>query len=403
VQNPPTIRNVTLRYSNLQSLTSGLATEAAPTLTVYQYESGLPSTWQWNGGVQFVLPWAVALDVEYTGQHAYNLVENVNINAVDYGSAYLPVNQDSTLTSPLPGGAAVVADQMRAFRGFSSITQAQPRGWLTSHAIQTSFNRRFRNGVAFGFNDTWLLSQTGSTGARLQHNADGTFTERADQAQADALLGNFLPVTHNFKGNFVWDMPDIHSTEGAMRAIGYLANDWQLSGVWTASTGSAYTVGTSYQSGGNQNVTGSGDYGGRMRIVGDIGSGCSGDPLRQFTAAGFAPPLVGSVGLESGADYLRGCFQSALDLSVARNIKVGGQRQLQLRVDFFNAPNQGIVTGRNTTMNVVSPLDPTPLNLPYDANGNPVASRSLPKNAGFGAVTGYQAPRTVQMQLRFSF
>src|SRR5262249_33752353 len=152
VQNPPTIRNVTLRYSNLQTLTSGLATEAPPTLTVYQYESGLPSTWQWNGGVQFVLPWSIALDVEYTGQHAYNLVENVNINAVACGPTFLSGNQDPTLSSALPGGAAVVADQMRAFRGFSSITQAQPRGWLTAHTLQTSFNRRFRNGVAFGFN-----------------------------------------------------------------------------------------------------------------------------------------------------------------------------------------------------------------------------------------------------------
>src|SRR5262249_2808556 len=264
--------------------------EAPPTLTVYQYESGLPSTWQWNGGVQFVLPWSIALDVEYTGQHAYNLVENVNINAVDFGSTFLSGNQDPTLSSALPGGAAVVAGQMRAFRGFSSITQAQPRGWLTAHTLQTSFNRRFRNGVAFGFNDAWLLSQKGSTGARLQHNADGTYSERPDQAQADDLLGNFIPVKHNFKGNFVWDLPDIHSTDGAMHALGYLANDWQLSGVWTASTGSAYTVGTSYQSGGSQNVTGSADYGGRMRIVGDIGSGCGSDPLRQVTAAGVRPP-----------------------------------------------------------------------------------------------------------------
>src|SRR4029078_2899078 len=58
VQNPPTIRNITLRYSTLQSL-GGLATEAPPTLTVYQYDSGLPSTWQWNGGLQIVLPGAV--------------------------------------------------------------------------------------------------------------------------------------------------------------------------------------------------------------------------------------------------------------------------------------------------------------------------------------------------------
>ena len=403
VQNPPTIRNVTLRYSNLQALSSGLQTEAAPTLTVYQYESGLPSTWQWNGGAQVVLPWAVVLDVEYTGQHAYNLVENVNINAVDYGSALLAANQDPTLSSPLPGGAALVSDQLRAFRGFSSITQAQPRGWLTSHAIQISFNRRFRNGVAFGFNDAWLLSQTGSTAARIQHNPDGTFSERADQAQADELLGNFIPVKHNFKGNFVWDLPDIHSSNDAWRTIGYLANDWQLSGVWTAATGAAYIVGTSYQNGGNQNVTGSADYGGRMRIVGDIGSGCSSDALRQFTAAGFAPPLVGSVGLESGADYLRGCFQSALDMSIARNIKLAGSRQLQLRVDVFNAPNQAIVTGRNTTLSVVSPIDGTAANLPFDASGAPIDSRSLPKNAGFGVANTYQSPRTIQAQIRFSF
>ena len=407
VQNPPTIRNVTLRYSTLQSLASSLATEAPPTLTVYQYESGLPSTWQWNGGAQFVLPWAIALDVEYTGQHAYGIVENVDINGVDFGAAYLAANQDPTLSSSTPGAAALPADQMRAFRGYNTITQAMARGWLTSHSLQTSFNRRFRNGVSFGFNDTWLLSQTGSTGARLQHNADGSFSERPDQAQADALLGTFIPVRHNFKGNFVWDLPDVQGKDGAMKAIGYLANDWQISGVWTAATGSAYTVGTSYQGGatgnGNQNITGSPTYGGRMRILGDIGSGCGSDPLRQFTAAGFAPPQMGSVGLESGADYLRGCFQSTLDLSIARSIRFNSNRQLQLRVDVFNAPNQGIVTGRNTTLSVASPIDPTPQNLPYDASGGTVVSRSLPKNAGFGVANAYQAPRTVQVQVRFSF
>jgi hypothetical protein len=140
-----------------------------------------------------------------------------------------------------------------------------------------------------------------------------------------------------------------------------------------------------------------------MRIIGDIGSGCSADPLRQFVAAGFAPPLVGSVGLESGADYLRGCFQSALDLSLARNIRIHGSNTLQFRLDVFNAPNAAIVTNRNTTLNVTSPTDPTPLNLPYDASGNTVVSRSLPKNAGFGGATAYQAPRTMQLQIRFSF
>ena len=32
-----------------------------------------------------------------------------------------------------------------------------------------------------------------------------------------------------------------------------------------------------------------------------------------------------------------------------------------------------------------------------------ITSRSQPKNAGFGAVTAYQAPRTLQMRIRFGF
>ncbi len=406
VQNPPTIRNITLRYSTLQSL-GGLATEAPPTLTVYQYDSGLPSTWQWNGGLQIVLPGAIALDVEYTGERAYNIVENVDINAVDFGAAFQPSNQDATLSSGTPGAAAVLADQMRTFRGFSSITQAMARGRLTSHSVQTSFTRRFANGVSFGFNDAWLLSQKGSTAARLQHNANGTFEERADQAEADKLFGNFVPVKHNFKGNFVWDLPDFKSDSGSLRVLGAVVNDWQVSGVWTASTGAAYTVATSYQGGatgnGNQNITGSPNYAGRMRIVGDIGSGCNSDPLKQFVAAGFAPPLSGSLGLESSADYLRGCFQSAFDMAIARNIRFGGNRTVQLRLDMFNASNEARITGRNATLSVASPTDPTPANLAFDSAGNPISTRSLPKNAGFGVANTYQNPRTLQAQIRFSF
>ena len=72
------------------------------------------------------------------------------------------------------------------------------------------------------------------------------------------------------------------------------------------------------------NITGSPDFAPRIRIVSDPGAGCSSDLYRQFNTAAFQGPLVGSVGLESGNDYLFGCFQSVLDLSIARNIRLGG-------------------------------------------------------------------------------
>ncbi len=418
VLNPPARRSVTLRFGQLQTLNSaGLATEAPSSLNVYEYDSPLPSSAQWNAGVQVALPWSSMIDIEYVGQHAYNLVEGINLNAVDFGTAYLPASQDPTLAPTTPGATSISSDQMRAFHGYSGITQNVSRGWVNYHSLQLSFTRRFRDGISWGFNDTIGLYSRGNTAARLQHNADGTVSYRSDQAQADDLL-QVDPIRHTMKANFVWDLPDLKSSGGAMRGLGFVINDWQLSGIWTASTGAPYAVNFSYQSGGGSvNLTGSPDYAARIRIVGDPGSGCSSDPYRQFNTAAFQGPLVNSVGLESGASYLHGCFASALDFSIARNIPLSGGKNIQIRADLFNAPNAAGVTGRNTTLVMASPSDPVTNVAPvFDPvtgllndgvnrlpNGSVSPDRSKPKNAGFGVANAYQAPRNVQLQVRFSF
>ena len=418
VLNPPARRSVTLRFGQLQTLgTGGFSTEAPSSLNVYEYDSPLPSSAQWNAGIQLALPFSSTLDVEYVGQHGYNIVEGINLNAVDYGLAYLPQYQDTTLAPTTPGATSVSQDQMRAFRGYAGITQNVSRGWITHHSLQVSFQRRFRNGVSFGFNDTIGISSEGSVGARLQHNSDGTVTYRADQADADKLFQTD-PVRHTMKGTFVWDLPDLRSDSGLQKVIGLVINDWQLSGVWTASTGSPYAVSFAYQNGGgNQALTGSPDYGARVRITGDPGAGCSSDPYRQFNSAAFIGPLLNSVGLESGSGYLKGCFAQALDLSIARNIRLPKGRNIQLRADVFNASNRAGITGRETTLRLSSPNDPITNTQPvFDPvtgllnNGVNLTStgavspdRSKPKNAGFGVASAYQTPRSVQLQVRFSF
>jgi hypothetical protein len=115
------------------------------------------------------------------------------------------------------------------------------------------------------------------------------------------------------------------------------------------------------------------------------------------------------VGLESpSGGYMRGCFNHTLDLALARTINfakfhLGEGRRIELRIDAFNALNLSRITGRNTTMQVTSTTDSTIQNLPFDSGGNLIASRSLPKNAGFGVVNGYQGARNIQAQLRFYF
>src|SRR4029078_6255523 len=115
-------------------------------------------------------------------------------------------------------------------------------------------------------------------------------------------------------------------------------------------------------------------------------------------------PLPGSVGLDSGNDYARSCFLSQLDLAVARTLRLGRGTTLQSRLDIFNLFNQAAVTNRTATIQFASPSTPTtPTNLPFDANGNVVDARARPRGAGCGVATGYQDPRTMQMQLRIAF
>ena len=408
VNNPPFTRNVTVRYGQLQNLgAAGLTTEATPALTVWQYDMPLPTSAQWNAGLQMVIPFSSTLDVSYTGQHSYNTPTAVNINAIDFGAAFLPQYADPTQTTQNVATSYVTTapDLVRFYRGYGAISQQQTIGWRTYHSIQLNLTRRFKNGFSLGFADTVQLYDRQQAGRRLQHNPDGTITERSDQADADRLLGNNYPQLHIMRGNFVWQLPQIKSTSPLLRTIGYIANDWSLSGIWSGATGAAYTVGFNYQNGGgNVNLTGSPDYAARVRLEGDPGEGCSGDPYRQFSTGAFQGPVVGSTGLESGSGYVYGCFISTTDLAIARTIRLGGSRSVQLRVDLFNTFNQSGITNRNTTMSLSSPANPIDIqNLPFDANGNLIDSRSRPRGAGFGVATAYQGPRTLQLQARFAF
>ena len=77
---------------------------------------------------------------------------------------------------------------MRGYRGYGAITRRMSTSWRTFHGINLSFQRRFINGVSFGFNDTIALYDHQNSAARLQHAADGSFSYRADQAEADELF-----------------------------------------------------------------------------------------------------------------------------------------------------------------------------------------------------------------------
>ena len=404
ITNPPASRSVTVNNGTLQGLSNGLAVSAPPGMTLFQFDAGMPASVHWNSGVQFALPWSSSLDLSYVGLHGYNLLEQTDINAPEFGAAYLPENHNPTVAaSAIPGAGALPTNFYRPFRGFGAMNRRMTVGTNTFHSLQTSFNHRFSRGVSFTFNYT--LSRnigTDGNGVRITRDASHTIVLRADQDQANyQIIGG--DRTHVVKANFVWDLPRLPRAGAVTKGIGTVINDWRLSGVFTGGSAAPYTVGYSYQGGiGSTNLTGTPNYGARIILTGDPGKGCSHDPTRQFNTAVFSGPQPGSLGLESSLNYMRGCPDHTLDLAIARNIKVGGGRRMaQLRAELYNALNKPIFTGRNTTMNIANLANASSaVNLPYDANGNLIPANAIPRSAGFGVVSNSNAGRAVQVTAR---
>ena len=91
--------------------------------------------------------------------------------------------------------------------------------------------------------------------------------------------------------------------------------------------------------------------------------------------------------MESGRNRMRGCPDNRVDMSLSRDIRLGGNRTFEFRLDVFNLFDTVIYDQRNSTINYVSPTDLTVRNSQTLADGSIDPARLVPRNAGFGAAT----------------
>ncbi len=416
---PPTALSSTLTNDLLTNVRPGAGTSSelsVSNITSNQLNSKIATSLQYNAGVQMTLPWAMVLDLAYAGSYNYNESATADINGLTFGSLYLPANQDPTKAASASTGVnALATNLIRPLQGYGQINQAQFVNWNRFNSLQASLNRRFKNGVQFNVNYTYGKNYgTDGQGVRVDPDGKGGVTIRADQAELETVISagatgsGSSDQTHVARVNFVWDLPDLSTGTAAQRAIGYVLNDWQLSGVWNAASGIPYSLGYTYNATGSptgNQLTGSPNYVAKILLNGDTGSGCSSDPTRQFKTDSLAGPQFGSLGLESKNNTLRGCKNQKVDLAVARLFRLKGGRTAQVRIEAYNAFNTVNYNNRVTSATFASITDRTTIvNLPYDAAGALVATRAPGlTGAGLGAVTSAAAMRVVQGQIRFSF
>ena len=94
--NPPDVQLSQIYYGKLTDLGNFSGALFPLQITQIAKDGHVPTTYNFNAGIQRELPMQILLDVSYVGTQSRHLTEFAPFNALAYGSAWLPENQDPT-------------------------------------------------------------------------------------------------------------------------------------------------------------------------------------------------------------------------------------------------------------------------------------------------------------------
>lgn len=382
--NPPNAVPAQVNYGVVSQLNSGVALAAVPSLRSFDPNGEVPTVYNYTFGLQSRLPAGFVLDTSYVGSMSRHLQAQINLNAIPYGSTFLPQNAGITNR-----------DFIRPYMGFGDITYFKADATSNYNALQVSLNRRMASRLFFGLSYTWSRALTTASG-------DGDFARiDTNNRQANYGLADFHRA-HNLAVNWVYEIP----TPFAASAMKHVLGGWQVSGIFQYQTGLPQNIGFSIPGVANETLTGSFTEGARIRLVGNPVGDFKKDEYHMLNPAAFLPPTAGSrdnplsqIGMEAPNRYFILPGINNWTLSLQKSFRIAERANMQLRIDAFNAFNHTQFSDIQRTANFANLQSTTPNNLPsFDsANGRWI------NPTGFGAVTAVRDPRIVQLMARFHF
>jgi hypothetical protein len=149
-------------------------------------------------------------------------------------------------------------------------------------------------------------------------------------------------------------------------AVGKLTNDWQVSAIVRAQSGSFFEVTTGVDNALNGN--------GSQRATQVKSDPYAKKGYQWLDPAAFGSPAPGALSPVPIHAYL-GPGRFNVDMGLTRSFRLGGERQIQARAEIFNVLN-------NVQL------------------GNPVSSLN---SSNFGFITGASDPRIIQLALKYVF
>jgi len=400
-------------YTNIGGGGSGaipqfpLGVKSIPTQAIWPYVQ------QWNVNIQREVLKSTVLTVAYVGSKGTHLALQSDLNQLypitQAQNPYQPGQpmtandcSSGTVNGVVPTGQAgiqfnvacgnaVSPDLYRPIRGYGDITAIQYVANSSYNSLQVSLHRHV---------------------GRLSADLAYTWSHSLDDA-SDYASGNFLN-SYNYRLNYassdfdqrqilnlgyVYDLPLFTGSGLTHKLLG----GWQISGLFTAQTGTPFSVTDGLYGPGVGNGLGSGSY---LNVIGNpystptVPSGVTGvvGPL-LYNPAAFAEPE----GLTFGTaqrNLLNNPTRWNLDSGLFKHFALTETKQFEFRAEGFNVLNhtewwplggQPASTGNNSTSCFGGPDN--------SAGGDP----SCYSNNNFLRATQAHNPRILQLGLKFFF
>jgi hypothetical protein len=387
----------------------------------------IPYSLTWTGSFQRQFGKDYSVEVRYLGTRGVHLLTQNRINRqnkVGNGLSGLP----TFLSRPTQGqldALTLTLDQIQARSNFEprfeaagftnpgSVVGFLSNGNSTYHGGSAQLIRRFARGfqltAAYTYShlidDTTAEVNSTVLSPRRVEDFQNLRVDRADSA---------LDRRHRFVTSFIYELPSPGNiSNGFVRGA---VNGWSISGTYTAESGQKATV----LSGIDSNLNGDAAADRAIRNPdGRRGTASTVTALCRVAACGTvgAGPIVAYVADDPTAEYIRtglGAISNTarntlqlpginnLDFSLFKNFRMGEDRRIQIRADFFNLFNhpQYIPGSPND-------IQPVPTVAVGQVNTITAATISLanPANATFNRADRVFAsnPRVIQLALRFNF
>ncbi len=372
---PPNVVTRTAVNTTIGELLRSPFRISPPGVTTIQRDFRPPTVYNWSFGIQQNIGFGTVLDVAYVGNVGRRLLQRRSLNALNYGTRFLPSSRDTTTaSSPLPDNF------LRPNPGYADILYIEMAGTSNYHSLQTQVNKRFAKGFQFGVAWTWSKAMTIVNG---NNDAVNPFLDYRMRQYGRAAFDR----THNFVMNYLYDLPKASQLAKGNVIVKALFDNWQLSGVTTFTSGQPLGIGYSLVQAADL-VGGSGaGVDSRVNVLRNpILPKSERTELRHFDTNAFAPPTREEFGIGNAPkDVLRGPGLNVFDVTFIKNIPFGNtdQRRLQLRFEFYNFFNHTSFQGVDTTAR-------------FDAQGRQVSGT-------FGQYTSTLDARRVVLGAKFYF